>query len=76
MWLQFEFTHGVEMVYIAWCGIDEVPYFVSRSSIKFQGHTARKTTDCDSNWAFQDCNSSLPSYILSFTSESVKVSSR
>ena len=33
----------------------------SRSSIKFQGHTALKVVEFDPNWAFPDCNSSLKS---------------
>ena len=33
----------------------------SRSSIKFQGHTALKIGALDPNWAFPDCNSSLNS---------------
>ena len=33
----------------------------SRSSIKFQGHTALKIVEFDPNWAFPDCNSSLKS---------------
>ena len=35
----------------------------SRSSVKFEGHTAQKIADFDPNWAFQDCNSSfMPSH--------------
>ena len=37
--LQFEFTAGFEMMHKAWCSIEEVPYYFSGSSIKFQGHT-------------------------------------
>ena len=33
----------------------------SRSSVKFQGHTAIKIVEFDLNWAFPDCNSSLNS---------------
>ena len=33
----------------------------SRSSIKFQGHTALKIVEFDPDWAFPDCNSSLNS---------------
>ena len=40
--IQFEFTYGDEMMHKAWCGIGEVPYCFSRSSIKFQGHTSQK----------------------------------
>ena len=32
-----------------------------RSSIKFQGHTAKKIIDFDQSWAFPDCNSSFNS---------------
>ena len=32
-----------------------------RSSVKFQGHTAKKIVDFDLDWAFPDCNSSLNS---------------
>ena len=40
--LQFEFTNGYEMMHKAWSSIEEVPYCFSRSSLKFQGHTAKK----------------------------------
>ena len=33
----------------------------SRSSVKFQGHTALKIAEFDPDWAFPDCNSSLNS---------------
>ena len=58
---QFEFPGGFEMIYKAWSMIGEVPYYFSRSSIKFQGHTGQKITNFDSNWAFLDCNCSLNS---------------
>ena len=57
--LQFEFTDGFEMIYKAWSSIEEVPYCLSRSSIKFQGHTRQKIANFDPNWAFLDCNCSL-----------------
>ena len=38
-------------------------YFLSRSSIKFQGHTGQKIANFDPNWAFLDCNCSLNSPI-------------
>ena len=41
--------------------IAEVPYCFSRSSVKFQGHTALKIVEFDPKWAFPDCNSSLNS---------------
>ena len=59
--LQFEFTYDDEMMHIAWCCLEEVPYCFSRSSIKFQGHTALKIVEFDPDWAFPDCNSSLNS---------------
>ena len=34
---------------------------ISRSYVKLQGYTAKKIVDCDPNWAFPDCNSSLNS---------------
>ena len=43
----------------AWCCLDEVPYCFSRSTVKFQGHTALKIVEFDLDWAFPDCNSSL-----------------
>ena len=49
------------MMHKAWSSIEEVPYCFSRSSVKFQGHTALKIVEFDPNWAFPDCNSSLNS---------------
>ena len=49
------------MMHIAWCCLEEVPYCFSRSSVKFQGHTALKIVEFDPDWAFPDCNSSLNS---------------
>ena len=45
----------------AWSSIEEVPYYFSRSSVKFQGHITLKIVEFDSNWAFPDCNSSVNS---------------
>ena len=59
LWLQFEFTYDDEMMHIAWCCLEEVPYCFSRSSVKFQGHTALKIVEFDPNWPFPDSNSSL-----------------
>ena len=59
--LQFEFTDGYEMMHKAWSDIKEVPYWFSRSSIKFQGHTGPKNCRFCPNWAFPDWNSSLNS---------------
>ena len=63
LYLQFEFTNGYEMIHKAWSSIEEVPYCFSRSSVKFQGHTALKIVKFDQNWAFPDCNSNLNSPI-------------
>ena len=41
--LQFEFTYDDKIIHIAWCCLGEVPYCFSRSSVKFQGHTALKS---------------------------------
>ena len=50
------------MMHKAWSSIEEVPYCFSRSSVKFQGHTARrKKIEFEPNWAFPDCNSSFNS---------------
>ena len=51
------------MMHKAWSSIEEVPYCFSRSSVKFQGHTALKSVEFDPDWAFPDCNSSLNSPI-------------
>ena len=59
--LQFEYTNGYGMMHKAWSSKEEVPYCFSRSSVKFQGHTALKIVEFDPNWAFPDCNSSLKS---------------
>ena len=42
LYLQFEFTHGFEMMHKAWHRIEEVYYCLSRSSVKFQRHTRQK----------------------------------
>ena len=47
------------MMHKAWSSVKKVPYCFSRSSVKFQGHTALKIVEFDPNWAFLDCNSSL-----------------
>ena len=49
------------MMHRAWSSIVEVPYYFSRSYVKFQGHTALKIVEFYPNWAFPDCNSSLNS---------------
>ena len=40
--LQFEFTYHDEMMHRDLCCLWEVPYYFSRSSVKFQGPTAEK----------------------------------
>ena len=54
-------SHGDEIMPTAWCCLGEVPYYFSRSSVKFQGHTTKKIISSYPNWAFPDCNSSLNS---------------
>ena len=49
------------MMHRARSSIVEMPYCFSRSSVKFQGHTALKIVEFDPKWAFPDCNSSLKS---------------
>ena len=61
LYLLFGIIDGYEMMHKAWSSIEEVPYCFSRSSVKFQGHTALKIIEFDPNWAFPDCNSSLNS---------------
>ena len=54
-------SNGYEMLHKAWSSIEEVPYCLWRSSVKFQGHTALKSIAFDPDWAFPDSNSSLNS---------------
>ena len=42
------------MMHKAWSSIEEVPYCFSRSSVKFEGHTALKIVKFDPNWLFPD----------------------
>ena len=49
------------MLHKDWSSIEEVPFCFWRSSVKFQGHTAKKIVDLDLDLAFPDCNSSLNS---------------
>ena len=49
------------MMHTAWFYLEEVPYCFSRSSVKFQGHTALKIVKFDPEWEFPDYNSSLNS---------------
>ena len=44
------------MMHKASRSMEEVPYYFSRSSIKFQGRTGQKIANFDQNWAFPDCN--------------------
>ena len=55
--LQFESTYDNEMMHKAWRSIEEVPYCLSRSSIKFQGNMGQQDIDFDPNLGFSDCNS-------------------
>ena len=59
LYLQFEITDGFEMMQKAWSNIEEMPYYFSRSSVKFQGHILLIMVEFDPKWAFPDCNSSL-----------------
>ena len=61
LYVQFEFTYSDEIMHTAGSSIEEVPYCFSRSSVKFQGHTALKIIEFDLDWAFPDCNHSLNS---------------
>ena len=47
LYLLFEFTNGYEMMHKAWSSIEQVPYYFSRSSVKFQGHTVLKSVEFD-----------------------------
>ena len=49
------------MMHKAWSSIEEVPYCIARSFVKFQGRTALKIIQFDPDWAFLDCNLSLNS---------------
>ena len=49
----------------AWGSIKEMPYCFSRSYVKFQGHTALKIVEFDSDWLFPDCKSILNSPMAS-----------
>ena len=49
------------MKHKAWSSWEDVPYYCSRSSVKFWVHRGQKITNFDLNWAFPDCNSSLNS---------------
>ena len=40
-----------------WSMLGEVPYCISSSSVKFQGHTEQKIVYFDPNWALPDCSS-------------------
>ena len=70
LWLKFEFNDGFEMMHTASWSIEEVPYYFSRSSIKFQGHLGWKIDDLNPIWVrllgrSQLSNpSDLPCYIL------------
>ena len=57
----FEFTYGDEIMHKAWCGIEDVPYCFSVSSVKFYGHTGQKISDFYLSYVFSDWNYSLNS---------------
>ena len=42
------------MMHKAWNSIEEVPYYFSRSSAKFQGHMIQKMAYFDPNLVFPD----------------------
>ena len=52
-----KFTEGYEMMHTDWSCIKEVPYRISRLSVKFQGHTGPKIAYFHPSWAFLDSNS-------------------
>ena len=56
--LLFEFTDGCRMMHKAWSVIEEILYYYARSSVKFQGHRAKKITNMTLISAFPDNNSS------------------
>ena len=41
------------MVHKVWSTIGKLPYWFSRSSVKFQGHMRQKIADFNPNWAFR-----------------------
>ena len=61
------------MMHKAWCCLGEVFYCFWRSSVKFQGHTAKKIVDFDPNLAFPDCNFSFISIVIAPVCVSVSV---
>ena len=57
VWIHIWRLNDAQSLMLLWRGA----LFFSRSSVKFQGHTAKKIIDFDPNWAFPYCNSSLNS---------------
>ena len=53
----------------AWSSMEEVPICLSRSYVKFQGHTSKKIITFDQNWVFPYCNSSLNSLMAMETAK-------
>ena len=51
--LQFEFIYGNEMMHKTWCYLGEVPYYFSRTSVKFQGDTSKEIVDLTQIWRFR-----------------------
>ena len=50
-------SYGDEMMHKAWCCLEELPFCFSRSSVKFQGHTAKKASSLTNVWRFQTVTS-------------------
>ena len=51
-----QFTESYEMMHKDWSNVEEVPYCLSRSSVKVQGHTGQKIAHFYPDWVFPDCN--------------------
>ena len=64
------------MLHKAWSSREEMPYCFWRSSVKFQGHTAKKIVNFDLEWAFPDCNSSLNSPMATKWRKKLKVAKK
>ena len=61
---QFDSTYGYDMMHKAWSGMNEVPYCLSRSSVKFQGHMGRKIGDLSPICEFPVDNSHQNSHMV------------
>ena len=61
------------MMHKAWRSIEEVPYCISRSSIKFHGHTVGKIEDLNPIWDYSAGRSyQIPQICLVFNSVTLK----